>query len=167
MPIEPNRRLEVLIRGSTMLFRFAILLADQNIEPEPTGRCLIAIERDRRFESSSLQRRATASGRISPFLRLRAAFPGAIHRRRFRCFQSALCRAAGRLGDFPRRGQPGCPLERLPGNRPANRAVVLRLQLYGTERKPHRAQLCRRRKRRSARGRPQLCSSKRACSVRA
>jgi hypothetical protein len=57
--------------------------------------------------------------------------------------------------DFLRRGQPGCPLQCLPGNRPARHAVVLRLQLH-RERKGHRAQLCCRRQRRSARGRPQL-----------
>ena len=33
---------------------------------------------------------------------------------------------AGRLGDLPRGDQPGCPLERVPGNRPAHHAVVLR-----------------------------------------
>src|SRR5215831_3793160 len=37
-------------------------------------------------------------------------------------------------GDVPRGGQPGYPFERLPGNRPAHHAVVLRLQLYGAER---------------------------------
>ena len=72
-----------------------------------------------------------------------APLPGAIHRRWFCRFQSALCRAAGRLGDLPRRGQPGCPLERLPGNQLAHHAVVLRLQLYGAERKPRGAQRCR------------------------
>ena len=46
-----------------------------------------------------------------------------------------ICRAAGRLGDLPRGGLP-VPLERVPGNQPAHHAVVLRLQLYGAERKP-------------------------------
>src|SRR5690348_17946679 len=50
------------------------------------------------------------------FLRLRATLSGAIHRHWFCRFQSALCRAAGCLGDLPRGGQPGCPLERVPGN---------------------------------------------------
>ena len=47
-------------------------------------------------------------------MRLRAALPGAIYRRRVRRVQSAVCRAAGGLGDLPRRGQPRCPLECLP-----------------------------------------------------
>ena len=47
--------------------------------------------------------------------------------------KSASVWCAGDLGDFPRRGQPGCPLERLPGNPPARHAVVLRLQLYGAD----------------------------------
>jgi hypothetical protein len=39
---------------------------------------------------------------------------GAIHRRWVRRVRSASCRAACRLGDFPRRGQPRSPLECLP-----------------------------------------------------
>src|SRR6202011_1550642 len=41
-------------------------------------------------------------------------------------------------------------------SRPAHNAVVLRLQLHRPEREQRGAQLCRRGKRRSARGRPQL-----------
>src|SRR5206468_2023657 len=43
-------------------------------------------------------------------LRLRAALPGAIHRRRLCRIQSSLCRAADRLGDLSRRGQSSSPL---------------------------------------------------------
>jgi hypothetical protein len=82
--------------------------------------------------------------------------PGAIYRHRVCRVQSALCRAAGRLGDLPRRGQPHRPLECLSGNRPARHPVFLRLQLHGAGRKQRGARLCRRRKRRGARGRPQL-----------
>ena len=59
-------------------------------------------------------------------------------------------------GIFREEVNPVARFERVPGNRPAHNAVLLRLQLYGAERKPRGAQLCRCRKRRSARGRPRL-----------
>ena len=76
----------------------------------------------RRFwrDRSLPHRHRTFADRV---LRLRAALSGAIHRRRLRRVQSALRRAAGRLGHLPRRGKPGCPFECLPGSRPLDGPV--------------------------------------------